>query len=66
MKSDIGEELYYVSLRVKDLLNEAKTHGEKNGYDTFSNDYLSLYKEIRYLQIVSTISKMSEHFYTKR
>lgn len=29
MKSDIGEELYYVSLRVKDLLNEAKTYGEK-------------------------------------
>lgn len=29
MKSDIGEELYYVSLRVKDLLNEAKNYGEK-------------------------------------
>jgi hypothetical protein len=31
MKSDIGEELYYVSLKVKDLLNEAKSYGEKNG-----------------------------------
>ena len=29
MKSDIGEELYYVSLRVKDLLNEARTYSEK-------------------------------------
>jgi hypothetical protein len=29
MKSDVGEELYYVSLRLKDLINEAKTYGEK-------------------------------------
>jgi hypothetical protein len=29
MKSDVGEELYYVSLRLKDLINEAKAYGEK-------------------------------------
>ena len=43
MKSDVGEELYYVSLRLKDLFNEAKIYGEKIGQGSFSNDYLALY-----------------------
>ena len=43
MKSDVGEELYYVSLRLKDLISEAKAYGDKIGQGSFSNDYLALY-----------------------
>ena len=39
MKSDVGEELFYVSLRLKDLINDAKTYGEKIGEGSFSNEY---------------------------
>lgn len=44
MKSDVGEELYYVSLRLKDIFNEAKNYGEKVlGKGSFSNEYLAIY-----------------------
>ena len=29
IKIDVGEELYYVSLRLKDILFEAKNYGQK-------------------------------------
>lgn len=66
MKADIGEEFYSAAQRIKDVLAESRKHGEKQGRRDFSTEYLAQYEQIRYLQIVSTLMKMNEHFLSKR
>jgi len=67
LKCDIGEELYFVAQKIKELILEARKHGEKvHSQKDFACEYLEQYELIRYLQIVSTVQKMNEHFLTQK
>ena len=73
-KADVGEELFDIATRVRGVLVQAKQFAgkkaqEKDGSEasaSFSHEYLQAYQEIRYLQVVSMLQRVTEVCYNKQ
>lgn len=63
----MGEEFYSIALKVQELIKAAWKHGERTpAGPSFSTEYLEQYEEIRFLQVISIIQKLSEKYFEKR
>lgn len=61
-KADIGDDLAAIASKVRDLVGEASKHGQKSddSSPSFHFEYLKLYAEIRYLQVVAVLQKRAD------